>query len=271
MNTILTDLSPEAMATANLANLYAATPVKYDMANAETHKGEDVCWCVTDISLLPCNTAFKTRLRPEAVDSTIETIIEKATARNVPFRWLVTKDTEPADLGEHLVAHGFTSSGEGPMMAVDLRSLARTCPLPTGVTIAEVNGDDEFEAWCRIAAECFGIPPDRAPALSRWFRTTKALRLPMRFYLAHQNHEPVATSQLFVAEGVAGIYYVATLPKARNQGIGYAVTHRALRDGQNMGYRAGTLQASKMGVPVYLRMGFTEVGRIRSYVWRKTQ
>jgi predicted acetyltransferase len=78
---------------------------------------------------------------------------------------------------------------------------------------------------------------------------------------------PVATSMYFLGAGVVGIYFVATLPEARRKGAGYAVTQRALRDGRALGYRAGILQASKMGEPVYRRMGFRETHKTMNYSW----
>ena len=40
------------------------------------------------------------------------------------------------------------------------------------------------------------------------------LELPYRYYVAFLGGKPVAASMLFLAEGVAGIYSVATLPEA---------------------------------------------------------
>src|SRR3990172_5282474 len=98
MNDILTDLSVSALAKANEANLYASTPFSYNLPNAEVHKGEDICWCITGIPLVPCNIAFRARLKPEDIDYTVKSLIEKARQRNVSLRWYLGKDTEPADL-----------------------------------------------------------------------------------------------------------------------------------------------------------------------------
>jgi predicted GNAT family acetyltransferase len=88
-----------------------------------------------------------------------------------------------------------------------------------------------------------------------------------RTYLALLNGKPVGTSQLFLSEGVAGIYNVTCLPEARGQGIGSAVTLTPLLKAREMGYRIGTLQASKLGYSVYRRLGFQDFGNLSLYLW----
>jgi predicted acetyltransferase len=60
---------------------------------------------------------------------------------------------------------------------------------------------------------------------------------------------------------------VAALPAVRNKGVGFAMTQKPLQEAKRMGYRVGTLQASKMGEPIYLKMGFKEYFKTGSYSW----
>ena len=79
----------------------------------------------------------------------------------------------------------------------------------------------------------------------------------------------MATATLFLAAGVAGVYFVLTVPQARRRGIGRAVTLAALREARDLGYRIGVLGASRMGLPLYRRLGFQEYCRIAVYEWHR--
>lgn len=76
----------------------------------------------------------------------------------------------------------------------------------------------------------------------------------------------VATSLLFLAGGVAGIYSVATLPEERGKGLGAHVTAEPLRVAHALGYGVGVLQSTASGHPVYRRLGFEQVGSVPLFV-----
>ena len=89
-----------------------------------------------------------------------------------------------------------------------------------------------------------------------------------RHYLGRLGGEPVATSALFFAAGVAGVYCVSTIESARRRGIGAAVTLAALREARDLGHGLAVLTSSEMGYSVYRKLGFVEYCRIGLYEWR---
>ena len=138
---------------------------------------------------------------------------------------------------------------------------------PDGSSITEVKDEDTLKTWCYISGISFGMPEQAIPSLVEYFSTDIKLQQPLKFYLGLLDGKPVATSMYYLAEGVAGIYFVATLTEARNKGIGFAITQKPLLEAREMGYKVGILQASKMGEPVYRRLGFKEYSHIGSYSW----
>jgi len=87
-----------------------------------------------------------------------------------------------------------------------------------------------------------------------------------RIWVGYVDSRPVATSAAHVSDGQVGIYAVATTPDARGHGYGEALTWAAIASRPDL---PAALQASPMGLPVYRRMGFEQVGEFT--VWEKPE
>ena len=69
---------------------------------------------------------------------------------------------------------------------------------------------------------------------------------------------------LLFSHGIAGLYWVGTVPESRGRGLGAAVTRTLANHAFERGARAVVLQASPAGEPVYRTLGFREITR---YPW----
>jgi len=263
----LEDTSAPAVIKANEENIYAFTPFSHGWKRAEVYKQPEIEWVMTGIMFPTCNVAFHAYFTQENADKVIKKFIGEGRKRNVPLQWYIGHDNTPIDLGERLTAHGFTNRGLGPGMAIDLKAMNEDEKPPTGLKITRVNDDKTLEVWCHVACTGFGIPPHAEPALKEWLKTDLEYKQPLKLYLGVMDDKPVATAMYYLGAGVAGVYFVAALPEVRNKGVGFAITQKPLQEARKLGYKVGTLQASKMGEPVYLRMGFKEYFKTGSYSW----
>jgi GNAT superfamily N-acetyltransferase len=211
---------------------------------------------------------LRARLEPGRVDTAIEMAIARYRQRGVPMAWWTGPVTRPADLGERLLAHGLTPEEGLTGMAVDLLTIREDLPTPHDLTIERVGDMETLKAWSRVLAAGFGVPDFVGEAFLDWFTSLGVeAHLPWRFYLGKLDGEPVATAAMFLSAGVAGIYDVATLPEARRQGVGAAITLAPLREAWALGYRVGILHASEIGLGVYQKIGFRAYCPIGQYVW----
>ena len=175
----------------------------------------------------------------------------------------------PPNLGGRLLAHGFDYGGDDIGMAVDLSALRGELHVPEDFIVERVRYERDLTAWTRTLAAGFGEGPVEAQWVGEMYRRIGlGDGVPWRHYLGRLDGEPVATSTLFLAAGVAGIYFVFTVEGARRQGIGAAVTLAALHDAREVGCRVGVLGSSEMGYQVYRRLGFREYCRIGIYEYR---
>ncbi len=213
------------------------------------------------------NAVFRARLAGDAVETAVEEISLAAAEWNVPLFWWLTPTTTPPDLGDTLLKHGFVHAGTVPGMAVELDRLGPHSALPRDLTIKVVEDSATLDAWANIAAVGTGFAPPVA-AMVRTLEHDVGLHPSnaLRRYVGYLSGVPVAASSLVLHSGVAGIFAVATLPEARRQGIGAAMTRFPLLDALADGYKVGTLQASEMGYPVYKKLGFETVCRIELYL-----
>jgi GNAT superfamily N-acetyltransferase len=267
MSDILKDFSAPALVAAIKTNLFEWYRYLGRSPKAELYDSPEVTWLLTGISNSFVNGVLRTQLEPDNVDATIEETL--AHFKNVAaMSWWTEPGTRPTDLGEHLLAHGLVYTDGGPGMAVDLSALNEDLPTPTSLMIEHVDDTETLRKWAYASIIGFEHPETDVDI---WYDVFAGLEfdLPLRNYVGILNGEPVATAELFLAAGVAGIYVVATVPDARRQGIGAALTLAPLREARGMGYRIGIVHSSPMGLGVYRRLGFREYCKMSHYAWTR--
>jgi GNAT superfamily N-acetyltransferase len=269
MQTILRDFSAHSLVKkaiqANWQNYH------YCLGHApsvELSIGRYLTWLVTNIPDHFMNLVVCTQLPPEGADELVENAL--AHFRSLGIRklsWLAEEGVPALEIKRYLLSHGLTFRESFAIeMAADLIGLQEDLPCPAGLKIVRVEDQETLREWIHIASIGFGVAEEHEQAWYEIF-TEAVFDQPFWSYLALLNEEPVATSQLFLSAGVAGIYNVTAVPEARGQGIGAAITLAPLLDARAIGYRIGILQASSLGYGVYRRLGFQDFGKLSVYLW----
>ena len=267
MNPILKDFSTPILAAVIKSNQSAWFNYLGRSPKAELCDSPEFNWVLTGLTHPLLNVIVRTQLNPTNVDERIAETLAYFQSRNVTqFTWWIEPSSQPVDLGEHLLRHGLTSSDAGSGMAVDLLALNEDLVSPSGLTIEAVANEKTLEDFVHAIFPSFGGLDTEEIACLELFAGL-GFEMPLRSYVGFWDGMPVATSQLFLDAGVAGIYWVATVPEARRKGIGAAVSLAALRDARAMGYRIAVLGASPMGECLYRRLGFQEYRRMNNYMF----
>ncbi len=151
-------------------------------------------------------------------------------------------------------------------MAVDLLKVKENVPQARQLVIQPVTTEELLRQWIRVWE--FGSSEE---VFRLWFTCYSGLcfrrESSLHLYLGIVDRHPVATSEVFLDGNVALIGAVNTLTSHRHQGIGTALTLKALQAAQERGYRTGVLTASPMGITIYRRLGFREYGSLSTYLW----
>ena len=86
-------------------------------------------------------------------------------------------------------------------------------------------------------------------------------------YVAYLDGEPAAAVVLLPVDGDGSVWDVATLPEARGRGLCGRLMHQALWDAREAGCDMSSLQATKLGEPIYARLGYKSHGALQ--MWEK--
>lgn len=165
-------------------------------------------------------------------------------------------------VADALKARGFAVEASMPAMAVDIDAMAATA-LPPGYGWARIGAGEEGRAWAEALAVGYEIPRPLADIFSpEALGADMADAARVQFFAVLRDGRQVATSMLYLADGLAGIYCVSTVPEERNKGLGAHATAEALRVARRLGYRVGVLQSSTAGHPVYIRLGFGDYAKV---------
>jgi hypothetical protein len=168
------------------------------------------------------------------------------------------------DLQEEASERGLLEVMSAPEMVC--RQRLQDEPIPAGADLRWVEHDDgvrDFVAVNTAAYQSLGMPPDVLPAMI--VPGPRFLEPHVQSVVAYLDDEPVAAAQTILSHGIAGVYWVGTVERARGTGIGEAVTRAVTNRAFDLGARANSLQASPMGEPIYLRMGYESLYRYRTY------
>jgi GNAT superfamily N-acetyltransferase len=147
------------------------------------------------------------------------------------------------------------------------RRLPEVAP-PEGIQLSRVDDEAGVRDFVDVNGQAYatyGMPPE---ALADLFETPGALLddPATHIVLARRGAEALATAMVYESDGVAGVQWVGTVPAARSLGLGALVTTWVTNLAFDRGAAWVNLQASPMGEPVYLRLGYETIFRYREYV-----
>jgi GNAT superfamily N-acetyltransferase len=161
--------------------------------------------------------------------------------------------SRPPDLGVRLMARGWGPGWRPHWMGLDLEQLQTQHPFPKSLSIVRDNDRSVTSVTHLPYARVVTPLPSDAAFPGQW----------MRFIASHRG-KVVGQSVVFMTTGpfgVAGIYHVGVVPRARGKGIGKAVTLAACLYARQKGYRYAVLNSTHAGRHPYGQLGFSTIGQ----------
>ena len=178
------------------------------------------------------------------------------------------RDTGDDDeLGEACAAEGLEPFG-GPVPEMLCGAPLPELDPPAGFTVTVVDDAAGVRSFSAVNGEAYGTYGMPAAAMDDLFDQPEVVLADPAAHIvvARRGTEAVATAMIFESDGVASVQWVGTVPAARGLGLGAWVTSAATNLAFAHGAASVTLQASTMGEPVYLALGYEPLFRYTEYV-----
>ncbi|MGH2962875.1 MAG: GNAT family N-acetyltransferase [Solirubrobacterales bacterium] len=170
--------------------------------------------------------------------------------------WLPDHDSASAEL---LASAGHKLDAHPRAMALRLDALPE--PDPGDL---EWTSEGSLEAMKLINEAAYGYEPG---TFERGLGQTPEGT--WRIYEARLEGSPASVLATTDVDGDCGIWWVATLPEARGRGLSRDLLRVALAEARERGLETSTLQATKLGRPVYERVGYSDHGGLHMWERRK--
>ncbi len=270
MSELVQELGTPAMLEAMEAN-FAEEMMCFGrgLSGGEVQEGPELWWFYTGRPYL--NGVTRTHFASNNkvyIDKKITEALDFFTTRNTTTHWAISPVTYPTDLAIHLQNRGFTKVGEDINMAIDLHIMNENIEVPIELRIKEVANSEMLKIHNVVSMRGFDATPESTRNYyDNYLATGFGKGTPWHHYIAWLRDTPVAIASLLLHAGLAGIYGVATIPEARKQGIGAALTLHAMHEARALEYRIAMLAPSQMGLNMYRKLGFQEVGLTYYYLW----
>ncbi|WP_420387207.1 GNAT family N-acetyltransferase [Roseivirga sp.] len=160
---------------------------------------------------------------------------------------------------ECIIAAGFEQKSLLSGMSLNINQVIRQ---ENDLQLIRVDNPTLAGQWSILFQEAFGYQIDH-------FTITRTMNQ-VEYYIALHHDQPAGTVVLFVdGNTTAGIHSMGVIPKMRRKGLAEAILNKVLDLASGRHCNLVTLQASAMGLGLYLKTGFTEQFTLKTFTHNK--
>lgn len=175
------------------------------------------------------------------------------------YAWTVWVPQQDSDVAQGLERAGHKLDAEPREMGMPLSELREPEPDPG----LEIREEEDYVEMARLNELAYGYPE------GDFYAVAKATMPGLRIYFGAMGGETVSTLAIWPHDSDAVVMWVATAPEARGRGISTRLLAHALLDARDAGLETTTLQSTKLGNPVYAKLGYRDFGAVQMWERRK--
>jgi GNAT superfamily N-acetyltransferase len=205
----------------------------------------------------------------EQAKLTIQAVKEDAIKEQYNISWWTTPFTKPSNLAQLLHAEGFKLLMRCKCLMKDLSEPIQSAPF-SDVEIKRVTTKEQMQDYVEIVSTCFGYDKATKEAyLSKLIERDLPSNPMVEEYIAYYQGEPVCTALILIIDAETTSFYdFATLPHARNKGIGTSMMLFQLKRSQELGAKKQAIIAAPDSQNICKNVGFEEAYELNMYAFK---
>jgi len=161
---------------------------------------------------------------------------------------------------ELLEKNDFNLKFEQSGMALKLNRLTNVLDI---LKLRKASTKKDTELWSKLFSKAFGYFIN--PVLL--IKTYKNIN----YYIAYHQDQAVGTGILHITDNISGIHSVGVIPEHRRKGYAEQIMKLLINQSIKINSDYVTLQSSDMGKNLYLKLGFKEQFKIKSYALQSSR
>ncbi len=213
---------------------------------------DDVKWVKTIPSTWP-NFIFDSRIDSSDLESRVQNINIEIENLNAPPLWIFPATQQNNELCSVLEKNGLRLSAQWTGMALDIEN-QNHIQTPEGLEICLVDNLTLLQEWTTIVSQSLFNKSSLDIDLLVNFIVDDQVKM----FIGKCNGVPVASSLMYISNGVAGIYMIATSNEFRKKGFGSAITSFTIAEAAKSQCQTVILHATSAGKSIYMKLGFCE-------------
>lgn len=179
---------------------------------------------------------------------------------STPFMWVV--DENDFSSAQMLEVNGFTYKYKLPAMTLNLDDI-KNMNYQNGIIVKNVCSHEDMKTWKRLVHETKDFSDQDIQLFVDHIQSKSAESI--KYYIGYYFEKPVGICMVIEHQNCVSLHFLGTLLEYRRNGIGFALTHHALIQAKERGFKQALLLSSDMAKSLYLKLGFVEFGSVKIY------
>lgn len=170
-------------------------------------------------------------------------------------------DENTSSIDSLLKRNGFRAIEEWTSMSIPLDNLPKE---NSGkLQIVKVENEAQLQQWLKVVEQTmFNNTPIETGIFEQLMLDDN-----INLWLGYFDNQPVCTLLSLINSNILGLYMLSTPTEFRGKGFGKELMLNALHYGAEKGISNSVLQATRLGINMYRKIGFQENGKFQIY-WK---